>query len=220
MQRLHGIREGLLDGLANDYQRKRLSTALEAQMTPASDDIARHAAEQSKVWQRQVALDRIDLLAKEAAFHRKDDNLIDVLSQAASGAARAHARVGEADIPPEIEERSAALARSQILASALQAHIDSGNIDDATALYNRVRDQLVEEHAQSVSDQIQALPWVDSVQVASYSDKAYAECQAECVRKYENGALPRPSWFSGSDTPSLMRICIRACLAEKGDHNY
>ena len=91
VQHLHDIKDGLLDGLANDYQRKRLGAALDAHMTLAGDDIARHASEQSKVWQRQVALDRIDLLAKEAAVHHGDDDLVDALGVAAANAARAHA---------------------------------------------------------------------------------------------------------------------------------
>src|SRR5471032_167311 len=79
IQRLHEMKDALLDGLANDYQRKRLGAALDAQMTLAGGDIGRHATEQGKVWQRQIALDRIDLLAKEAALHHNDDDLIDVL---------------------------------------------------------------------------------------------------------------------------------------------
>src|SRR5476649_1354370 len=56
IQHLYDIKDGLLGGLANDYQRKRLGTALDAQMMLASGDIGRHAGEQSKVWQRQIAL--------------------------------------------------------------------------------------------------------------------------------------------------------------------
>ncbi len=108
IQRLHDIKGALLDGLANDYQRKRLSTALDAHMTLASDDIARHAADQSKEWQRRVALDRIDLLAKEAALHYGDDNLIEALSAAAANAARGHARVGGAPASAEFEDTAAA----------------------------------------------------------------------------------------------------------------
>jgi len=55
-QNLEQLRSDLLDGLANDYQRKRLGAALDAQMTVARGGIARHVAEQSLVWQRQTAL--------------------------------------------------------------------------------------------------------------------------------------------------------------------
>jgi len=62
---LEQFRDNLLDGLANDYQRKRLGAALDAQMQLTRQQMARHVAEQSLVWQRQVALDRIDLLARK-----------------------------------------------------------------------------------------------------------------------------------------------------------
>jgi hypothetical protein len=58
---LEQLRSDLLDGLDNDYQRKRLDAALDAQMRLTRQQMARHVAEQSLVWQRQTALDRIDL---------------------------------------------------------------------------------------------------------------------------------------------------------------
>ena len=180
IQRLYDIKDVLLDGLANDYQRKRLRTALDAHMTLAGDDIGRHAAEQSKVWQRQVALDRIDLLAKEAAFHSGDGERIAVLGIAAENAARAHARVGGAPPDPQIEDQAAAFARRRILDSATNASIVPLDSPSYT-------------------------------QVAVASENAYAACVAECSKKYEDGEIPRPKWFSGSDRPSLMRLCLRAC---------
>ena len=105
---LEQLRSDLLDGLANDYQRKRLGAALDAQMTVARDGITRHVAEQSLVWQRQTALDRIDLLVKEATLHHSDDDLIGMLGAAAANAARAHARVGDASPVAEIEDQAAA----------------------------------------------------------------------------------------------------------------
>jgi hypothetical protein len=171
---LEQFRDNLLDGLANDYQRKRLGAALDAQIQLTRQQMARHVAEQSLVWQRQVALDRIDLLAKEAALHHSDDGLIDVLGTSAANAARAHARVGVDSPDTEIEDRAAVSARSRVLAAGMQARPES----------------------------------------------AYSECIAECSQKFANGELLRPRWFTGSDSRSLMRICIRACLAEKGDLNY
>ncbi len=203
---LEQIRDDLLDSLANDYQRKRLGAALDAQMTVARDDIARHVAEQSLVWQRQVALDRIDLLAKEAAFRHTDDGLIDVLGTAAASAARAHACVGVDSPNPQIEDRAATLARSRVLSAAMQARLAAANVDTAGQLVDQTRaDPAAVPH---------------DVQVAGRPENAYAECTAECSQKYAMGELPRPKWFTGSDPFTLMRLCIRACLAEKGDLNY
>ena len=154
IQDLNDTKDSLLDGLANDYQRKRLTAALDAQMTLARDDIGRHAAEQSRVWQRQVALDRIDLLAKEAAFHRNDDGRIDALGIAAANAARAHARVGVDSGEAEGEGATAALARSRITSSAIQARLDNGDSEGASALFERTQDLLDPLHAEALQNQI------------------------------------------------------------------
>jgi hypothetical protein len=98
LQQLGDLRDSLIEGLANDYERERLGSSLDAHMSLARDAISHHVAEQSLVWQRQIALDRIHLLAKEAAFHHNDDNLIDALGDAAANAARTHARVSGSDI--------------------------------------------------------------------------------------------------------------------------
>jgi hypothetical protein len=156
IQRLHEMKDALLDGLANDYQRKRLGAALDAQMTLAGGDIGRHATEQGKVWQRQIALDRIDLLAKEAALHHNDDDLIDVLGIAAGSAARAHARVGDGPVDPDRENAAAASARSRIASSAIQARFDSGDAQGATALFDRTRDLLHPAHAELLQPQVLA----------------------------------------------------------------
>ncbi|MEI6201040.1 MAG: hypothetical protein WCP68_03755 [Enhydrobacter sp.] len=177
IQRLHEIKDALLNGLANDYQRKRLGAALDAQLEVARDGISRHVAEQSKVWQRQTALDRIDLLAKEAALHHSDDDLIAILGAAAANAARAHARVG-VDLPDaEIEDRTAASARSRVLAAGMQARLAANGV-----LASRLPDQ--EENVQAISERVEARP-----------ESAYSECIAECSQKFANGELPRPRWF-------------------------
>lgn len=155
IQRLYGIKEGLLDGLANDYQRKRLSAALDAQMAVARDGISRHATEQNKAWQRQVALDRIDLLAKEAAFHHGDDDLVDVLGVAAANAARAHAGVGGGSADADREQAVADTARSRILSAAIQARLNNGNATGAASLFDRTKDLLDPEHTAPLVTQLQ-----------------------------------------------------------------
>src|SRR5476649_548194 len=55
---LEQLRSGLLGRLANDYQRKRLGDSLDAQIQLTREQMARHVAEQSRAWQRQIAQDR------------------------------------------------------------------------------------------------------------------------------------------------------------------
>jgi hypothetical protein len=153
---LEQIRNDLLDGLANDYQRKRLGAALDAQMQLTRQQMARHVAEQSLVWQRGVAQDRIDILAREAALHHNDDDLIDGIGSGAANAARARARMGGGPIDADRENAAAAIARSRIVSSAIQARLDKGQTEGAAALLERTRDQLDPAHASPLVMQIQA----------------------------------------------------------------
>jgi hypothetical protein len=178
-------------------------------MTVTRDGIARHVSEQSQVWQRQTALDRIDLLAKEAALHHSDDDLIDMLGTAAANAARAHARVGKAAPSAEIEDGAAAQAHDRVLAAAVQARLTAGSGDSS--------DKPQEVPGSGANDVQVGSP--NLVQVSEDPRAAYRQCAAECAEKFGMEQM-RPKWFSESDRPSLMRICIRACLAEKGDFNY
>jgi hypothetical protein len=209
IQRLPEIKDTLLDNLANDYQRERLGAALDAQMTVARGSIARHVSEQSQAWQRQTALDRIDLLAKEAALHHSDDDLIDMLGIAAANAARTHARVGGAAPSAEIEDGAAAQAHDQVSAAAVQARLTAGSRGSS--------DQPQEVSGSGANDVRVGSP--NFVQISGDPRAAYRQCAAECAEKFGMEQM-RPKWFSGSDRPSLIRICIRACLAEKGDFNY
>ena len=123
--RLHAVSAALLDGLANDAQRRRLRTALDAQMQLARDGIAHHVAAQSHAWQRQVAEERIALLTREAALHRDDPELVDALGQAAASAARVLARVEgtPADAGSGDENSAAARARNGVLDAAIRTGI-------------------------------------------------------------------------------------------------
>jgi hypothetical protein len=165
---LSRLKEDALDGLANDAQRRKLGAALDAHLQLTRDDIARHVAEQSKVWQRQTALDRIALLTKEAAYRHNDDGLIDVLGTAAGNAARAHARVGDQTPDIDAEDAAAAKARSGILNAAIQARLDSGATEKASALFDRTKDQLDPAHAEPLKAQIDTAQDFNSTKTYAY----------------------------------------------------
>lgn len=182
---LEQLRDDLLDGLANDYQRRRLGAALDAQMQLTRQQMARHVAEQSLAWQRRVAQDRIDILAREAALHHNDDVLIDGIGSGAANAARAHARVGGGPIDAERENAAAATARSRIVSSAIQARLDKGHTEGAAALFERVRDQLDPAHAAPLQRQIDTVQRLDAAKdyarqlVPVWSDTSHEEVDAQ-----------------------------------------
>jgi len=182
---LEQLRDNLLDGLANDYQRQRLGAALDAQMQLTRQQMARHVAEQSLVWQRGVAQDRIALLTREAALHHNDDDLIDGIGAGAANAARAHARVGGGPIDTDRENAAAATARSGVLSAAIQARLDRGNTAGANALLVRMRDQLDPAHAAPLQGQIETVQRLDAAKdyarqlVPVWSDTSHEEVDAQ-----------------------------------------
>ena len=182
---LEQLRSDLLDGLANDYQRKRLGAALDAQMQLTRQQMARHVAEQSLVWQRGVAQDRIDILAREAALHHNDDDLIDGIGAGAANAARARARVGGGPIDADRENAAAATARSRIVSSAIQARLDKGHTEGAAALFERTREQLDPAHAAPLQRQIETVQRFDAAKdyarqlVPTWSNASHAELDAQ-----------------------------------------
>jgi hypothetical protein len=182
---LDQIRADLLDGLANDYQRNRLSNALDAQMELTRDGMSRHVAEQSLAWQRGIAQNRIALLTKEATHHHNDDELIDTLGHAAANAARAHARVGAGPPGGETEDAAAASARSGVLGAAIQARLDRGDTGGANALLMQVQDQLHPEHAAPLQGQLDTAQRLNAAKayagelVPVWSDTSHEELDAQ-----------------------------------------
>ena len=171
---LEQLRNTLLDGLANVYQRKRLGNALDAQMQLTRNGVARHVAEQSLAWQRGVAQDRIALLAREAAHHHNDTALIDALGHAAATAARAHSRVGDGPPGGEAEDAAAATARSGVLGAAIQARLDRGDMAGANTLLTQMRDQLDPAHAAPLQGQIDTAEtdaWEDAPELPTSSQR-------------------------------------------------
>jgi hypothetical protein len=50
------------------------------------------------------------------------------------------------------------------------------------------------------------------------SDAALADCRELCAEKFEGGLLLGWAGIPASDQPSMMRVCIRDCMLEKGFH--
>jgi hypothetical protein len=193
-QNLEQLRSDLLDGLANDYQRKRLGAALNAQMQVTRQQMARHVAEQSLAWQRQTAQDRIALLTKEAAYHHNDTDLVDSLGRAAANAARAHARVGDVAPDSPVEEAAAATARSAVLSSAIRARFDKGDRDGADALLTQVKDHLDPAHAAPLQARIDAAlsEALDAKPFASALDTSLQVAPGSIEEAVANAAVARP----------------------------
>jgi hypothetical protein len=156
------LRSGLMGGLANDAQRRRLGPMLDAQIDLAKDGIARHAAQQSLVWQRKTAHDRIALLTNEAALYHHDGDLVGSLAEAAASAARADARAGGADPESGVENASVATAQSGVLNAAIQARLDNGNTQGAWELYDQVQARLSPEHAEGLQAQLRTAQQSDA----------------------------------------------------------
>ncbi|MBS0547722.1 MAG: hypothetical protein JSR24_08240 [Proteobacteria bacterium] len=158
------------------------------------DGMARHVAEQSLAWQRQVAQDRIALLTKEAALHHDDDALIDTLGHAAATAARAHARVGTGLPGGEREDTAAATARSGVLGAAIRARLDRGDADGANALFTRIGEHLDPEHAAVLQNQLQSLQGSDNPpNVLPAADVQTAQSILPFLGKPPYYVTPRPS---------------------------
>jgi hypothetical protein len=150
---LNRMRNQALDGMANDAQRRKLGGALDAHMDLDQDDIARHVAAQSLAWQRQVAQDRIDALNKAAALQHNDDGLVDAMGNAAAGAERTRLTLGGTPADTDVDA-AAAKAKSGVYHAAILGHLDRGNTDGATVMFDRVSDQLDPGHAAELDSQL------------------------------------------------------------------
>ena len=143
----------LLGAVEQSLPRDAVRIAHAAPLARVHDVFARGRAsgafrdDQSLAWQRQTAQDRIALLTKEAAYHHNDDELVDALGHAAGSAARAHARVGDTPLDGDTEDADAATARSGVLSAGIQARLDRGDTQGASALFTQVEDQLDPDHA-------------------------------------------------------------------------
>jgi hypothetical protein len=176
-----------------------LGDALDAQMQLTREQMGRHAAEQSLVWQRQTAQDRIALLTKEAAYHHNDADLVDGMGHAAANAARAHSRVGNTSLDPAVEAAAAATARSSVLSSAIQAKVDAGDLAGGTALLDRSIGQLDPAHAAPLQASLDALRRADAAKtyasqfVSALPAKSSAEIEGQRTAALDRAAVDHAS---------------------------
>jgi len=128
---------------ANDYQRRRLATMLDAQVNEATNGISRHVAVQSQEWQKSVAEGRQALLRNQAALDHNDVDKVEGLAAAAEGTAREQAK--QAGVPgTDAETAMVVKARSDILTTAITQRLQSGDNRSALALYDKVKHRLDE----------------------------------------------------------------------------
>jgi len=131
--------------------------------------------------------------------------------------------VGDAPPLEEIEDRAAASARSRVLGAAIQARLAVGDAESADQLYDRVHDQLDDVRA-PLGDPIQtgedSPAALSNIETAAAQNTPLAECREACSEKYAQGLMVGPRGIGGSNMPSLMRICIRDCLRERGIHDF
>jgi hypothetical protein len=103
---------------------------------------------------------------------------------------------------------------------ALWNQLTPGEQDAVDArLAQNARDTVSSLWPEGSRDRTSSPSMLSIIPVANARD-AYSECVAICSQKYADGLLTGSRGPDGSNVPSLMRICIRACLAERDDHNY
>jgi SMI1 / KNR4 family (SUKH-1) len=133
--KLQDLRDRLLDTTTNAHQRQNLARSLDNHLIVSRDNIARHAAQQSLVWQKATAQNRLDLLQKQAGFDYTDPESIANYADAARSAALDQARI--AGLPADSGEAAtmASNAASGIWRSAIEAALAKDDTRPAIALH-------------------------------------------------------------------------------------
>ena len=80
-RRLSNLRDTLLDRADTPRQRAMLADTLNAHMDVARDDIARHVARQTKVWDEAVRAERVGLLQDRARRDYDDPDRVALRNQ-------------------------------------------------------------------------------------------------------------------------------------------
>src|SRR5882724_11116442 len=136
-ERLSQLREAALDGAKDVGERAAFAPRLDAQLTNVQGAIDRHVAEQKRVRDRQIALERHALIERSAAAE-PDETMLPSLAQANASVAQSIARMTGAP-----EEPAILAARSAVWRSAIGQRLAVGQGRRAIALFDLMKDRLV-----------------------------------------------------------------------------
>ena len=138
VRKLEDMRDALVERVGNMRQQALLADDLDAHLALARDDIARHVAQQTKVWDQAVRAERIGLLQDQA---RRDWNDPDKLAPYGDAAASAN------DDDPDA-------ARSSVWRSAIDAALTAGQHDAALDLGKDAEDHLTPDDGKALAPEL------------------------------------------------------------------
>jgi len=163
------LRRRTLDQAANTPQRARLAEMLDWHLADATDEIHRHVAQQSTVWQQDVAACTVALATTQAALEAGDAEKVGFLALAAHDAERARAL--KAGLPPEAADGSARIAWSGAYRAAIDAQA-VGDPPQAVTLFKQAQYTLDPQTRDSLAPRMEALS--RDAQAGVLADKASA----------------------------------------------
>jgi hypothetical protein len=147
--RLQALKEQLLGGMSNPVQKQALATRLDSQINSATAGMSRHVTIQSMTWQKQVAAGRQQMNQLKASNQYNDDDLLDsAASDAAQGAIQqAHVEGhtnpdGSVNMADPYVQAQILAAKGGVYKTAILQRIAHGDLRSASALYERVKDQV------------------------------------------------------------------------------
>ncbi len=142
LDQLQGLRHRLLDTTVNARQRRNLARSLDNHLIVTQDNVARHAARQSLVWQTATAQNRLDLLRRQAGFDYGDPGSIANYADAARSAALDQARSAGLRTDSDQAATMASNAASSIWRSAIEGALAKDDTKPAIALHEVAGDSI------------------------------------------------------------------------------
>lgn len=154
--RLAALKDEMIAGAASDYERRALEERLAPVLQLVQQDIGRHAANQKKVWQREVMDRRMELMRKQAGFRWNDPDALEAYAEAAESAARDRAWID--GLAPDTEELQPIVtaARSGVLRSAIEGALAGGDSEAAHALHQNAVHRLSPDDTDALARQFEA----------------------------------------------------------------
>lgn len=132
------MKQRLLDGAKNDYQRERLTSRLDAQFNDALGRIDSHTAREARQWNRDSVAAKGALLDRQGVLDRDNPDDLTAQMMAKSDIARDLARIEKgAPADSDIAKAYVIAEQSKFLKGVLQAKLDDGNKRAAYALYEK-----------------------------------------------------------------------------------